>query len=97
MLEEAFADIARRDPDDCVFPGVVGGSTPKQLNSDNPLLETFKASGDGLFDNVFQKLSAAMTSTKSCSLDHFIQVFLNEDPIFFALDGFYRTFTIVNI
>jgi hypothetical protein len=97
MLEQAFADVTRRDPDNRVIPGVIGGGSSKQLNADHPFFETFKASGDSLFDDIFQELSAAMAASKGRSLNYFFQVSLEESEIFLAFNELYGSLAIMNI
>jgi hypothetical protein len=88
VLEQAFSNVACRDPNNGIFAGVVGRGAPKKLDPDDALLERFKMPGDALIDDVLEELAAAVATFEGCSFNDVVYMAPEESQISFCLGDF---------
>ena len=77
VLREPLPDLGRTAADDGVFIRVVVGRAAKNLRADDALLEEFGVPGQGLVDNVLQKLLGLLAGTKGRALKNLRESLLN--------------------
>ena len=74
VLEEALADIARRDANDGVIGGVIGGGPAEQCDSDAAFAKVGRVTVEREFDDVLQEGLAAVATFESGSVDDLIEM-----------------------
>lgn len=82
VLQQTFSHVTGRHPNDCIGPGIVGGGPPKYFYSNDAFFQRVKASGDRFVNDVFEKLTTAVASSKRIAFKHFFEMILEERDLF---------------
>jgi hypothetical protein len=70
----APSNVARRDSNNRIVARSIRRRASKHFDADYALLQGFEVTGDCLFDDISQKLAAAMTALKRSSINQFLQM-----------------------
>jgi hypothetical protein len=82
MGQQTLADATGRDPNNGVFPRIVGGVPAEQFHPDYPLLESGFAAVESMFHQVSQKRATALAAGERVGVEDAFQ-FLRDE-----VDGF---------